>query len=219
MCNAIVRWCWMLFFSCSYLSSRCDPEWYELQLVVKDYCFGRSDRLVASSLLTLSQALDFGGSTPVRLPLTRRQCQSEAGWTVLRILSQRLNTDEVAREFVRVKTECCSASLARTNSNSPQMGSTSNTADTASITGWFMILKRGRAACYLSFADPLLSNFLLSLISSLCQCIMHSTDLMYDIYIYIPYLICIESLLLYYTIDISGGTVLHYKFVFCCVSG
>nr|CDS24737.1 unc 13 munc13 [Echinococcus granulosus] len=92
-----------------YLSSRSDPEWYELQFVVKDYCFGRSDRLVASSLLTLSQALDLGGSAPVRLPLTRRQTQSEAGWTVLRILSQRLATDEVAREFVRVKTECCSA--------------------------------------------------------------------------------------------------------------
>ncbi|VDM35582.1 unnamed protein product [Hydatigera taeniaeformis] len=92
-----------------YLSSRSDPEWYELQFVVKDYCFGRSDRLVASSLLTLSQALDLGGSAPVRLPLTRRQAQSEAGWTVLRILSQRLATDEVAREFVRVKTECCSA--------------------------------------------------------------------------------------------------------------
>ncbi|KAL5961093.1 hypothetical protein TSMEX_011189 [Taenia solium] len=97
-----------------YLSSRSDPEWYELQFVVKDYCFGRSDRLVASSLLTLSQALDLGGSAPVRLPLTRRQVQSEAGWAVLRILSQRLATDEVAREFVRVKTECCSVSATPT---------------------------------------------------------------------------------------------------------
>ncbi|VDL14325.1 unnamed protein product [Hymenolepis diminuta] len=106
-----------------YLSNRSDPEWYELQLVVKDYCFGRSDRLVASSLLTLSQALDLGGSAPVRLPLTRRQGQSEAGWTVLRILSQRLTTDEVAREFVRVKTECCTASLTNATPNSPQIAS------------------------------------------------------------------------------------------------
>ncbi|KAM3188267.1 hypothetical protein ACTXT7_000666 [Hymenolepis weldensis] len=106
-----------------YLSNRSDPEWYELQLVVKDYCFGRSDRLVASSLLTLSQALDLGGSAPVRLPLTRRQGQSEAGWTVLRILFQRLTTDEVAREFVRVKTECCTASLTNATPNSPQIAS------------------------------------------------------------------------------------------------
>uniref|UniRef100_A0A5K3FCS6 MHD1 domain-containing protein n=1 Tax=Mesocestoides corti TaxID=53468 RepID=A0A5K3FCS6_MESCO len=90
-----------------YLSNRSDPEWYELQFIVKDYCFGRTDRLVSTSVLTLSQALDLGGSAPVRLPLTRRQTQLEAGWTVLRILSQRIATDEVAREFVRVKTDCC----------------------------------------------------------------------------------------------------------------
>lgn len=78
---------------------------------------------MASSLLTLSQALDLGGSAPVRLPLTRRQGQSEAGWTVLRILSQRLTTDEVAREFVRVKTECCTASLTNVTPNSPQIAS------------------------------------------------------------------------------------------------
>ncbi|VDO01326.1 unnamed protein product [Rodentolepis nana] len=117
-----------------YLSNRSDPEWYELQLVVKDYCFGRSDRLVASSLLTLSQALDLGGSAPVRLPLTRRQSQSEAGWTVLRILSQRLAMDEVAREFVRVKTECCTASLTNTAPNSPQIayGASANVKDSFS---------------------------------------------------------------------------------------
>uniref|UniRef100_A0A0V0J947 Protein unc-13 homolog B n=1 Tax=Schistocephalus solidus TaxID=70667 RepID=A0A0V0J947_SCHSO len=88
-----------------YLSSRSDPDWYELHFSVKDYCFGRSDHLISSSVLTLSQALDLG-ATPIRLPLVRRLHLSETGWTVLRILSQRVLTDEVAREFVRTKTEC-----------------------------------------------------------------------------------------------------------------
>ncbi len=92
-----------LFFS--YLSNRSDPEWYEVQFVVKDYCFGRTDRLVSSTVLTLSQALDLGGSAPLRLPLWRGSAVSEAGATVLRILSQRVASDEVAREFVRVKSE------------------------------------------------------------------------------------------------------------------
>ncbi|KAL7054891.1 hypothetical protein AAHC03_024380 [Spirometra sp. Aus1] len=88
-----------------YLSNRSDPDWYELHFSMKDYCFGRSDRLISSSVLTLSQALDLG-ATPIRLPLVRRLHLSETGWTVLRILSQRVLTDEVAREFVRTKTEC-----------------------------------------------------------------------------------------------------------------
>ncbi|GAA47160.1 isocitrate dehydrogenase (NAD+) [Clonorchis sinensis] len=88
-----------------YLSNQGDPEWYELHLAVKDYCFGRTDRLVGVTVLSLSRALNLG-ATPLRLPLGRRLHYTETGWTVLRVLSQRVQTDEVAREFVRAKSEC-----------------------------------------------------------------------------------------------------------------
>lgn len=78
----------------SYILSHSNPEWYELQFVMKEYCFNRCDRLVASSLLTLLQTLDLGGSTP----LMRGQTSSAVGWSVLHILSQRLVTNEVERE-------------------------------------------------------------------------------------------------------------------------
>lgn len=63
---------------------------------MKEYCFNRCDRLVASSLLTLLQTLDLGGSTP----LMRGQTSSAVGWSVLHILSQRLVTNEVEREWL-----------------------------------------------------------------------------------------------------------------------
>ncbi|CAL8081108.1 unnamed protein product [Calicophoron daubneyi] len=88
-----------------YLSNQGDPEWYELHLAVKDYCFGRTDRLVGVTVLSLSRALNFG-ATPIKLPLGRRLYFTETGLTVLRVLSQRVHTDEVAREFVRAKFEC-----------------------------------------------------------------------------------------------------------------
>ncbi|CAH8641317.1 unnamed protein product [Schistosoma haematobium] len=87
-----------------FLSNQSDPEWYELHLSVKDYCFGRTDRLVGVTVLSLSRALNLG-ATPIRLPLGRRLHFTETGWTVLRVLSQRVNTDDVAREFVRAKSE------------------------------------------------------------------------------------------------------------------
>ncbi|CAH8866273.1 unnamed protein product [Trichobilharzia szidati] len=87
-----------------FLSNQSDPEWYELHLAVKDYCFGRTDRLVGVTVLSLSRALNLG-ATPIRLPLGRRLHFTETGWTVLRVLSQRVNTDDVAREFVRAKSE------------------------------------------------------------------------------------------------------------------
>ncbi|VDK20593.1 unnamed protein product [Taenia asiatica] len=57
----------------SYSSKRSDSERYELPFAVKDYCFSSRDRLVVSSPLALSRALDLSGSTPIRLPLTRSE--------------------------------------------------------------------------------------------------------------------------------------------------
>ncbi|VEL23343.1 unnamed protein product [Protopolystoma xenopodis] len=89
----------------SFLSNQSDPEWYELHIAVKDYCFGRTDRLVGVTVLSLAHALDLG-ATPMRLPLGRRLHLNETGWTVLRILSQRVKSDEIARDFVKAKSEC-----------------------------------------------------------------------------------------------------------------
>ncbi|KAF6778879.1 hypothetical protein AHF37_01824 [Paragonimus kellicotti] len=91
-----------------YLSTLVDPEWYELHFAVKDYCFGRTDRVVGVTVLSLSRALNLG-ATPIRIPLGRRLHFTETGWTVLRVLSQRVHTDEVAREFVRAKSDCRSS--------------------------------------------------------------------------------------------------------------
>jgi len=76
---------------------------YELHIGVKDYCFGRDDQLIGVSVMQLKDIMD-QGSCACWLSLGRRVNMDETGWTILRILSQR-TTDEVAREFVKLKSE------------------------------------------------------------------------------------------------------------------
>ncbi|UXI17079.1 3-oxoacyl-ACP synthase [Sarcoptes scabiei] len=85
------------------ISNENDVGDYELQFVVKDYCFAREDQLVGVAVFQLKDIVDQGNCS-CWLPLSKRIHLDETGWTILRILSQR-NSDEVAKEFVKLKSE------------------------------------------------------------------------------------------------------------------
>lgn len=80
-----------------------EAESYELHMCVRDYCFAREDRLIGVAVLALRDIVE-QGSCACWCPLGRRIHADDAGWTILRILSQRSN-DDTAKEFVRLKSE------------------------------------------------------------------------------------------------------------------
>lgn len=94
---------WLIVSSARSVLGKESPDCYELQVTVKDYCFGRADRVVGVAVVQLRDVAD-RKSCVCWCPLGPRVHTDETGMTVMRILSQR-PADEVAKEFVKLKSE------------------------------------------------------------------------------------------------------------------
>uniref|UniRef100_A0AAR2KVI9 Unc-13 homolog Ba (C. elegans) n=1 Tax=Pygocentrus nattereri TaxID=42514 RepID=A0AAR2KVI9_PYGNA len=98
--------CWTAKYNEAFqfvLGKGVSVECYELQLTVKDYCFGRADRVVGLTVLKLRDVMD-RRSCVCWCPLGAKISTDQTGQITLSILAQR-HADEISKEFVRLKTE------------------------------------------------------------------------------------------------------------------
>lgn len=94
-----------LSVSLSVLGKGVSAEFYELQVTVKDYCFGRADQVVGVAVIPLALAVGPESRSFVCwCPLAPSITTDQTGTTTLRILTQR-HDDEIAKEFIRLKSE------------------------------------------------------------------------------------------------------------------
>lgn len=74
-------------------------------MTVKDYCFGRADQVVGVAVIPLALAVGPEKRSFVCwCPLAPGITTDQTGNTTLRILAQR-HDDEIAKEFIRLKSE------------------------------------------------------------------------------------------------------------------
>ncbi|XP_053337310.1 protein unc-13 homolog A [Clarias gariepinus] len=100
--------CWTAKYNESFmyvLGKGMSSEFYELQVTVKDYCFGRADQVVGVAVIPLALAVGSERRSFVCwCPLAPNISADQTGSTTLRILAQR-HDDEIAKEFIRLKSE------------------------------------------------------------------------------------------------------------------
>ncbi|KAK2845932.1 hypothetical protein Q7C36_010786 [Tachysurus vachellii] len=100
--------CWTAKYNESFLfvlGKGVSAEFYELQVTVKDYCFGRADQVVGVAVIPLALAVGPESRSFVCwCPLAPSITTDQTGTTTLRILTQR-HDDEIAKEFIRLKSE------------------------------------------------------------------------------------------------------------------
>nr|CAB3267508.1 protein unc-13 homolog B-like [Phallusia mammillata] len=74
---------------------------FEINFCVKDYCFAREDHVIGIAVMQLKDIVH-QGSCACWYSMRKKNIVSQTGWTILRILSQRMG-DDVAKEFVTLK--------------------------------------------------------------------------------------------------------------------
>ncbi|XP_061622904.1 protein unc-13 homolog B-like isoform X16 [Phyllopteryx taeniolatus] len=97
--------CWSAKFNESFQFVLGKEGWEccELHASVKDYCFGRADRVVGVAVLQLRDVAERRACV-CWCPLGPGIATDQTGTTVMRILAQRPN-DDIAKEFVKIKSE------------------------------------------------------------------------------------------------------------------
>jgi protein unc-13 len=94
----------LCIYRCSNIGGEECYDEYELHVSAKDYCFAREDNVIGMCVIQLNDVTKQSNSAHWS-SLGKHITVDSIGWTILRILSRRTN-DEIAKEFVKLKSEC-----------------------------------------------------------------------------------------------------------------